>query len=102
MEIEDIRPCVRAKDYRVSDHAVKRMMRRSIERVEFEEALMEGEIIEQYRGDKYSPSCLIYGKTRRGRDLHVQVSLPPRVVIITAYDPDPAEWIGCRVRRHKR
>jgi len=60
---------------------------------------MAGEIIEKYPDDKYSPSCLIYGKTRGERDLHVQVSLPPLVVIITAYEPDESEWIDYRFRR---
>jgi hypothetical protein len=31
----------------------------------------------------------------------VQLSLPPTVVIITAYDPDKTEWIDYRVRRKK-
>jgi hypothetical protein len=75
------------------------MIRRSIDRSEIEDAVMAGEIIEEYPDDKYSPSCLIYGRTRDGRDLHVQLSLPPSVIIITAYDPDESEWVDCRVRR---
>jgi hypothetical protein len=73
--------------------------RLSIDRREVEEAILKGEIIEEYPDDKYSPSCLIYGKTKEGRDLHVQVSLPPVVVVITTYEPDPEEWIGCKTRR---
>jgi hypothetical protein len=86
-------------EYRISDHAVKRMIKRSIERSEIIEATMNGEIIEEYPEDKYSASCLIFGKTEKGRDLHIQLSLPPSIVIITAYDPDPVEWINCRIRR---
>jgi len=41
----------------------------------------------------------LYGKTKSGRNLHVQIALPPSVVIITAYDPDETEWINYRVRR---
>ncbi|MBN2031911.1 MAG: DUF4258 domain-containing protein [Deltaproteobacteria bacterium] len=40
---------------------MKRMIRRSIDRVEVEEAVLRGEIIEEYPDDKYSPSFLIYG-----------------------------------------
>ena len=47
------------------------MIDKSIDRHDVEEAILGGEIIEEYPGDKYSPSCLIYGKTRKGRDLHV-------------------------------
>lgn len=75
------------------------MIKRSINRSEIEDAVMTGEIIEEYPDDKYSPCCLIYGRTRDGRDLHVQPSLPPSVIIITAYEPDESEWIDCRVRR---
>ena len=75
------------------------MIKRFIERNEVEEAMMNGEIIEEYPDDKYSPSCLLYGKTGKGRDLHVQVSLPPKVVIITTYEPDPSEWFDFKIRR---
>lgn len=101
MEIQEIRVKIAVGEYRFSDHAVKRMIQRSIDRIEIEEAVLYGEIIEEYPDDKYSPSCLIYGKTKSGRNLHVQISIPPSVVIITAYDPDEAEWINNRVRRKK-
>ena len=99
MIIKEIKDKIRSGEYRFSDHAVKRMIKRSINRSETEDAVMAGEIIEEYLDDKYSPSCLIYGRTRGGRDLHVQVSLPPLVVIITAYEPDESEWIDYRFRR---
>ncbi len=99
MGIEGIRVIINRGAYRFSDHAVKRMIKRSIERREIEEAVMNGEIIEEYPDDKYGPSCLIYGKTNAGRHVHSQFSLPPSVVIITAYEPDEAEWINFRVRR---
>ena len=99
MKIKPIRDKILNGDYRISDHAVKRMIKRSIDRVEIEETVLAGETIEEYPDDKYSPSCLIYGKTDTGRDLHVQLSLPSSVVIITVYDPDPEEWINCKIRR---
>jgi hypothetical protein len=101
MEIEGIRVKIGAGEYRFSDHAVKRMIKRSIDRTEIEEAVLSGEIIEEYPDDKYSPTCLIYGKTKSGRNLHVQITLPPLVVVITAYDADETDWINYRVRRRK-
>jgi hypothetical protein len=77
------------------------MIRRLSDRVEIEDAVLTGEIIEEYPDDKYSVSCLIYGRSKSGRHLHVQLSLPPTVVIITAYDPNETEWIDFRVRRKK-
>jgi hypothetical protein len=99
MSITEIQDKIQKGEYRISDHAIKRMIQRSIERFEVVEAILSDEIIEEYPEDKYSPSCLIYGKTRAGRNLHVQVSLPPKVVVITTYEPDPAEWLDCRIRR---
>jgi hypothetical protein len=99
MKVHGIKDRICLRDYRFSDHAVKRMIIRSIDRVEIEDAVLSGEIIEEYPDDKYSPSCLIYGQTLVKRDLHIQVSTPPKVVIITTYEPDPSEWIDCRIRR---
>jgi hypothetical protein len=57
----------------------------------------EAEVIEDYPTDKYSPSCLIYGVTALGRVRHVQSN--HQGVIVTVYDPDPAEWIDLKWRR---
>ncbi|MDR4497672.1 MAG: DUF4258 domain-containing protein [Candidatus Scalindua sp.] len=99
MEIKPIQDKILKGIYRFSDHAVKQMIKRSITRNEIEYALINGEIIEEYPYDKYSPSCLIYGKTENRRNLHVQLSIPPAVLIITTYDPDPKEWIDYKIRR---
>ncbi len=63
MIIEPIQDKISKAEYRVSDHAVMQMIKRSITRLEIEDAVQKGEIIEEYPDDKYSPSCLIYGKT---------------------------------------
>jgi hypothetical protein len=99
MTIEGIRNKITQRKYGFSDHCVKRMIKRNVARQEVESAILSGEIIEEYPDDKYSPSCLMYGRTENGRNLHVQVSLPPLVVIITVYEPDPEEWVECRIRR---
>jgi len=99
MTIKEIQDKVEKGEYRFSDHAIKRMIERSIDRTEVEQSVLTGEIIAEYTDDKYSPSCLIYGKTKEGRVLHVHISIPPSVVVITAYKPDPAEWINHRIRR---
>lgn len=99
LTLDEIREKVARGEYRFSDHAVKRMIKRSVERPEVEEVLFKGEVIEEYPQDKFSPSCLIFGTTGEGRPLHVQVSLPPVIVVVTVYEPDPEEWIGGRTRR---
>ena len=67
MVLDDIQRKIRSGAYTFSDHAVKRMIKRGILRREVEETVFQGEIIEEYPDDKYSPSCLIYGKTEDGR-----------------------------------
>jgi Domain of unknown function (DUF4258) len=78
-------------------------MQRSIERGisdrEVVEALLNGEIIEEYPEDKYGTSCLVLGRTIAARPWHVQCSLPPTVWVITLYEPDPQEWINFRTRQ---
>jgi len=91
MIIKKIKDKIQKGEYRFSDHAVKRMISRYIDRSEVEDVITRGEVIEEYPDDKYSPSCLIYGKTKKGRNLHIQVSLPPTVIIITVYEPESSE-----------
>ncbi|VEN72723.1 conserved hypothetical protein [Candidatus Desulfarcum epimagneticum] len=99
MNIRSVRECIQKGHYKFSEHAVKRMIMRSIKRHEFEEIIMRGEIIEEYHDDKYSPNCLIYGRTQKKRELHAQASFPPLVVIVTTYEPDPSKWITGKKRR---
>ncbi len=96
--LEQIRGSVRAGRYWFTEHAIQQMARRGIERGEVEQALSGGRMIEEYPKDKYSPSCLVCGPVADGY-LHVQVSLPPRVWIITTYRPDPQKWVDPYTRR---
>lgn len=97
--LEQLRDAILRGDYRFTVHAQARMAERRILDVEVREAVLspQAELIEEYPTDKYGPSCLIYGVTGVGRVLHVQAT--PGGVIITAYDPDPTEWIDLRRRR---
>ena len=52
MTIKAIQDKIERGEYRFSDHAVKRMIKKSIDRHEVEEALLGGEIIEEYPDDK--------------------------------------------------
>lgn len=84
-----------------SEHATDRSIRRDISVEEVREAIISGEVIEDYPEDRYGPSCIIFGRTKNGRPLHVQVSYPSRpiITIITIYEPDPSRWIDYRIRK---
>jgi hypothetical protein len=72
--------------YRMTVHCLERSIERSVEVEDIEFAIESGEIIEYYPEDKYGPSCLILGYTKKRRPLHIQCSIQP-VWIVTCYDP---------------
>jgi hypothetical protein len=99
--IDEIKARVEQDDFVFTKHAVDRTLLRGIQVSEVREALMSGEIIEDYPDDKYGPSCLILGFTTNNRPLHVQIAYTTEVPLklITVYEPDPHEWIDFRMRR---
>ena len=90
-----------AGQYDFSRHAFRRVVERNISEQEIREAGAKAEVIEDYPGDKYSPSGLLLGFTRAGRALHIQVSFTESdaTKIITIYEPDPNEWSENRKRK---
>ena len=92
--IEQLRQKVARFEMEYSLHAVRQMTARNVTPEEIVQTILAGEVVEDYPDDKYGPSCLVCGRTKAGRVLHVQCSHPgrPLVKIITAYEPDAAEW----------
>lgn len=95
----DLKEKFREKEYLFSAHASDKAAQRGITSLEIEEAIENGEVIEDYPDDKYSPSCLIYGQTNSGKILHVLVSYPEITKIITVYEPNPDEWEAGKLRK---
>jgi len=87
------------KRFRYTKHSLEQRINRHISSEEIEQAILNGEIIEDYPSDKYGPSCLVYGKTKEDRSLHIQVAFFPIISIVTVYEPNPDEWIDNRIRR---
>jgi hypothetical protein len=56
---EVLREVFREKDYILTAHASDRAVQRDISSSEIEEAVLAGEVIEDYPDDKYGPSCLL-------------------------------------------
>lgn len=101
MKIDDMRRKLVSGRFEFSRHAFRRVVERNISEAEIREVGRNAEIIEDYPDDKYSPSCLLFGVTGKGRPLHLQVCYSSRemVKIVTIYEPDAAEWIELRARR---
>ena len=99
--LEGIRATVIERAYRFTLHAADRMGERRISVGEIEEALLsrEAEVIEDYRHDLRGASCLVLGRTKAARPLHVHCTYPPNVAVVTAYEPRAEEWIGLRIRK---
>jgi hypothetical protein len=99
--IDEIRQKIEAGQFEFSKHAVDQSIIRRISVKETQELFGDAEVIEDYPEDKYGPRCLILGKTREGRPLHIQCSHPSRrlIKIITLYEPDPDLWIDFKIRR---
>jgi len=94
MEINWIRECIRQGRYVVSFTHTEKLRRRRIGIREIEEAAHSGAIIEEYPSDPRGPSCLVLGRTEAGRAIHVVCGTTQEggLLIVTAYEPDPAEW----------
>jgi len=99
--IDEIREKISRDEFEYSQHALDQSILRKIRVDELREAILAGEVIEDYPEDKYGPSCLILGLTERGRPLHLQCSYPSRarIKIVTVYEPDPSRWTAFRTRR---
>lgn len=99
--ITEIRKKINSNSFEFSKHAVDQSIIRHISIQELHEAIMNGKVIEDYPDDKYGPSCLILGYTKKSnRPLHIQCSYPSRqlVKIITLYEPDSEQWIDFEER----
>jgi hypothetical protein len=93
------RRAVREHQIKISLHAAEEALSEEITRSEIEAALLSGQVLEDYPDWWLGPSCLIYGRTAPGRDLHLVVSytvLP--ITIITVYEPRPPKWATPTVR----
>jgi len=70
------------------------MFERGITQVEVQTALSSGKVIEDYPNDYPLPSCLWLGYIGN-RPLHVVFADNPargERIIITFYEPEPAQW----------
>lgn len=100
MDIKWIRTQVADGNYEFRLHALERASERGIYPVEIKEALFDGEIIEDYPNDKRGYSCLVYGKSKGGKAIHLVCGIAyDRLWIVTVYEPDILDWIDPKTRK---
>ena len=76
-------------------HSAIRMRERGIRADEVKEALMNGEIIEDYPEDRPFPSCLVLGFADNQKPIHAVLAMDvdDRIIwVITVYSPSDEEW----------
>ena len=93
LEIDNVKQMVKDKKIRWTNHVIVRLFQRSISQEDIENALLSGEIIEEYEKDYPYPSCLVYGINLNNEVLHIVCGLNEvELWIITAYYPDYIKW----------
>ena len=72
---------------------VIRLLQRNISQEDIENAILNGEIIEEYENDYPYPSCLVYGISLNNNIIHIVCGVNnDELWIITAYYPDKEKW----------
>jgi hypothetical protein len=92
MDIEEIKGKVRNNEYAYSYHADLERKSEDLTVARIEQALLDGEILEQYKDTGRGESCLILGFSE---DLPIHVVCGWRgqsVVLITVYVPRPPKF----------
>jgi len=101
MDIKAIRNAVLQGTWFMSQHARVKAGQRLIGDTDLIMALLDGEIIEDYCEDPRGHSCLVLGHTGEKRPIHIVCSLMDSefLVLITAYEPQPPDWVDERTRK---
>ena len=99
----NIQKSISRSRYNISLHARNEMSLNEddISEKELIEAILGGEITENYADDKPFPSCLVFGRTGEDRSIHAVCAYSKEddaAIIITTYEPDVIRWIGYRRR----
>lgn len=96
IEIKAIIEAIKAKRFRITDHAGEEANNDRISLTEALETISTGEIIEQYPDDKPYPSCLVSSRLRSNEPMNTAWAFNETTkssASITTYRPDPRRWI---------
>jgi hypothetical protein len=102
VDAEIIKARVRDGNWVVSSHADQEAADENIDIAEIRDAILAGEILEQYANAGRGPSCLLLGFVQ-GRSIHVVCGWRGEaVVIITVYIPKPPKFSDPWTRERSR
>lgn len=107
MDLAELYSLVTQGHYEFSAHAQRERLADDLDVIEIEQALLNGEILEQYPSDRRGESCLVLGFSG-ARPIHVVLGWASRVEperttlrVITVYIPQPPKWSDARTRGGK-
>ncbi len=102
LNITEIIDSIKNARVRISDHADEEMQNDFLTLDDIFSSVINGEIIENYPGDKPFPSCLIFGMSLQSEPIHSVWGFNKKnswAVLITAYRPDSNLWQNFKVRK---
>ena len=93
VSLKRIREKVSQGKYTIPFTHTEKLRLRKIKAADIEQAVQTGRIIEDYPEDRRGASCLMLGFVAE-RPLHILFGRleMESILVITAYEPDPAEW----------
>jgi hypothetical protein len=90
------------ENIRITRHAQQEMAEEDISLDEVLEAIASGTILENYPEHQRGSCCLVNGKTKAGKPLHIVCTTAlPTLIIITTYRPKLPKWISSTERRKR-
>ena len=94
LRLDWIQDRVRGNQYLYSLHADEERRDEGISTADVEQAILNGQILEDYPNDPRGPSCLVYGPAGNDRPLHVVCGRNSVgwLVMITVYIPTLPKW----------
>ena len=91
--IELIRSQFANEAFRVTAHAQAEMVEEEIELEDVLQCLVSGQALENYPEHRRGACCLIGGRDKKGRPVHVVCATAnPLLIVITVYTPKPPKW----------
>ncbi len=100
--LEKIKSAIVNVRINMTDHADEELANDEILEEDLFHSVLQGKIIEDYPEDNPFPSCLVYGKDQKSRDIHSVWAYSTKydiAIVITGYIPDPDRWIDHSIRR---
>ncbi len=98
--LERIRAQADVDNIRITQHAQQEMAEEDITLDEVLEAIVTGQVLENYPEHRRGACCLLNGLTKKGRPLHIVcTTVRPVLIIITVYEPKPPKWTTPAQRR---